>query len=62
MTAPSTMAADEPAARVRSNPRLDHASMQRERESSAPDRRLEHNAVPPEAASFPEALIGVPFN
>ena len=62
MTAPSTTAADKPAARVRSNPRLDHTSMQRERESSAPDRRLEADAASSEAASFPEALLGVPFN
>ena len=62
MTAPATTATSKPAARTRTNPRLDRTPVQRERVSLDRHRRLERDAASLEAASFPEALIGVPFN
>ena len=62
MTAPATRATSKPAAQTSTNPRLDRSVVRRERVSLDRHRRLERDAASPEADSFPEALIGVPFN
>jgi hypothetical protein len=62
MTASAATATGKPAARTRTDPRLDRTPVRRERVSLEYRRRLERDAASLEAASFPEALIGVPFN
>ena len=60
MTAPATTATNKPAARTHTQPTLDRPPARREPASL--ERRLEADTASAEAASFPEALLGVPFN
>lgn len=62
MTAPATTATSKPAIRTRASRRIARTPLQRDRTSVDPHRPFESDAAPREAAPFPEALIGVPFN
>ena len=62
MSAPSSAARERPSVRTRTDRRHEIKPAQHEAASSDPHRRPEHQVAPPEAARFPEQLIGVPFN